>query len=106
MSGNPDTGPRVVIAGGGTGGHQPHDADTDGMVMVYVPGGTFEMGSTEGSTDEQPVHMVMLDSFWIDQTEVTNAMFAEFLNELGNQVEALKNESDIPFPKLRAIFLF
>ena len=47
----------------------------DEMTMVYVPGGTFQMGSTEGIPDEQPVHEVTLDSFWIDQTEVTNAQY-------------------------------
>ena len=48
----------------------------DGMVMVYVPEGEFTMGSNDGSSDEQPVHKVYLDEFWIDQTEVTNAMYA------------------------------
>ena len=61
---------------------------TDGMVMVYVPGGTFPMGSTEddpeATLDELPQHMVTLDGFWIDQTEVTNAQFVQFLNEHGN----------------------
>ena len=47
----------------------------DGMVMVYVPGGEFEMGSTEGEDEEQPVHTVALDGFWIDRTEVTNAQY-------------------------------
>jgi len=47
----------------------------DGMVMVYVPAGEFEMGSTEGESDEQPVHIVALDGFWIDRTEVTNAQY-------------------------------
>jgi serine/threonine-protein kinase len=46
------------------------------MEMVYVPGGTFEMGSIDGDVDEQPVHAVTLDSFWIDRTEVTNAQYA------------------------------
>ncbi|MCX6081220.1 MAG: bifunctional serine/threonine-protein kinase/formylglycine-generating enzyme family protein [Chloroflexi bacterium] len=47
----------------------------DGMVMVYVPAGSFIMGS-DTRNDEQPVHTVTLDGYWIDQTEVTNAMFA------------------------------
>jgi formylglycine-generating enzyme required for sulfatase activity len=47
----------------------------DGMEMVYVPGGTFRMGSNEGEDNEQPVHTVTLDSFWIDRTEVTNAQY-------------------------------
>jgi formylglycine-generating enzyme required for sulfatase activity len=59
----------------------------DGMVMVYVPAGEFQMGSTEGYSDEQPVHTVYLDGFWIDQTEVSNEQFAAFLNEKGNQEE-------------------
>jgi formylglycine-generating enzyme required for sulfatase activity len=59
----------------------------DGMVMVSVPAGEFEMGSESGDSDESPVHSVYLDAFWIDQTEVTNAMFAAFLNEQGNQSE-------------------
>jgi formylglycine-generating enzyme required for sulfatase activity len=64
---------------------------TDGMVMVYVPGGTLQMGSDEGDPyaddDEFPQHPVTLDSFWIDRTEVANAQFAAFLNEQGNQTE-------------------
>jgi serine/threonine-protein kinase len=58
----------------------------DGMALVCVPEGQFEMGN---NADERarPVHRVALDAFWIDQTEVTNAMFAAFLNEQGNQVE-------------------
>jgi eukaryotic-like serine/threonine-protein kinase len=47
----------------------------DKMVMDFVPAGQFIMGSEKGLTDEQPVHTVTLDGFWIDQTEVTNAMY-------------------------------
>jgi formylglycine-generating enzyme required for sulfatase activity len=61
----------------------------DGMVVVYVPGGTFPMGSTgddpETNPEEIPRHPVSLDGFWIDQTEVTNAQFVQFLNEQGNR---------------------
>jgi len=42
----------------------------DGMTMVYVPGGEFRMGTTWSLDDH--VHTVVLDSFWIDLTEVTN----------------------------------
>lgn len=47
----------------------------DGMLMVYVPGGTFEMGSESGNDDESPIHTVSLDAFWMDEHEVTNAMY-------------------------------
>ena len=49
----------------------------DGMIMLYVPAGKFEMGCDSGQDTEKPIHTVYLDSFWIDQTEVTNAMYAK-----------------------------
>lgn len=52
----------------------------DGMVLVYVPAGGFLMGSTgsdaEAAGHEKPQHQVSLDAYWIDQTEVTNALYA------------------------------
>ncbi len=47
----------------------------DRMEMVYVPAGEFEMGSSDGGSDELPVHRIFMDSFWIDRTEVTNAQY-------------------------------
>lgn len=49
----------------------------DGMKMVFVPSGNFQMGSNNGYPDEKPVHTVYLDSFWIDQTEITNKMYGQ-----------------------------
>src|SRR3990172_723853 len=48
----------------------------DGMLELYVPAGSFMMGSESGDSDESPVHQVTLDAYWIDQTLVTNAMYA------------------------------
>jgi formylglycine-generating enzyme required for sulfatase activity len=71
----------------------------DEMVMVYVPAGSFQMGSTDDEVeaaieqcnqdrengecprswyeDESPRHSVTLDGFWIDQTEVTNRQYQQ-----------------------------
>ncbi|HEU0294973.1 MAG TPA: formylglycine-generating enzyme family protein [Anaerolineales bacterium] len=49
----------------------------DNVTLVYVPAGEFLMGTADGLTDEQPVHKVHLDAYWLDQTEVTNAMYAK-----------------------------
>jgi formylglycine-generating enzyme required for sulfatase activity len=46
------------------------------MTLLYVPAGEFKMGIEGQEIDEKPVHTVYLDTFWIDQTEVTNAMYA------------------------------
>lgn len=48
----------------------------DGMNLVFVPAGKFTMGSGE-NLDQQPIHQVDMDAFWIDQTEVTNKMYAK-----------------------------
>jgi formylglycine-generating enzyme required for sulfatase activity len=60
-------------------------------IAVYVPGGTFQMGSQENDPDadqdEFPPHSVSLAGYWIDRTEVTNEQFALFLNAQGNQQE-------------------
>ncbi|MFN2189886.1 MAG: formylglycine-generating enzyme family protein [Candidatus Promineifilaceae bacterium] len=53
----------------------------DGMTMVFVPAGSFPMGSEDGSADEQPVHDVTLEAFWIDQTEVSNAQYERCVSE-------------------------
>ncbi len=62
------------------GAGSKQQAEADGMTQVYVPEGTFLMGSPDGDPDvfphERPQHTVYLDAFWIDQTEVTNAMYA------------------------------
>ncbi len=50
--------------------------DGRGTLMVLVPAGQFEMGSLNGDDDEQPVHTVMLDAFYIDQYQVTNSQYA------------------------------
>jgi len=63
------------------------------MVMLYVPEGNFTMGDTADQalaecnkvykgcsrswfTNEEPPHIVSLAAYWVDKTEVTNAMYA------------------------------
>ena len=50
--------------------------------MVLIPAGSFEMGSedAEADDDEQPVHTVHLDAFYMDKYEVTNAQFKAFVD--------------------------
>jgi formylglycine-generating enzyme required for sulfatase activity len=89
--------PQPVIGGGGTlvaGGPGPvskpkpatgpkaGDIWTDpvtGMVFVWVPGDCYQMGcgywTSNCSEDENPVHEVCLDGFWMGQTEVTQGQW-------------------------------
>jgi len=50
--------------------------EKDGMEMVYVPAGNFTMGSEQYS-NEEPVHEVFLDAYWIDKYEVTNGQYEQ-----------------------------
>ena len=58
---------------------EPEPILPDGMVLI--PEGEFKMGSNDGGADadEQPVHTVHLDAFYIDANEVTNGEFKDFV---------------------------
>ena len=47
--------------------------------MIWVPGGTFRMGSDKHYMEERPVHSVTVDGFWMDRFPVTNARFGRFI---------------------------
>lgn len=47
-----------------------------GARMLYMPGGIFRMGRDDGEADEQPAHLVHIDPYFIDETEVTNGQYA------------------------------
>ncbi|HKS70002.1 MAG TPA: formylglycine-generating enzyme family protein [Ktedonobacterales bacterium] len=66
--------------------------------MVWVPGGTFLMGSNDFYPEERPVHRVTVDSFWIDACPVTNAAFLRFVAATGyiTVAERTPNPSDYP----------
>ncbi len=66
--------------------------------MIFIPGGTFRMGSDKHYPEEAPVHRVTVDSFWIDQTPVTNRDFRKFVNATGyvTFAEIRPNPKDYP----------
>jgi formylglycine-generating enzyme required for sulfatase activity len=51
--------------------------------MVWVPGGTFTMGSDRHYPEEAPAHRVAIDGFWIDRCAVTNREFRRFVSARG-----------------------
>jgi formylglycine-generating enzyme len=51
----------------------------DGDEAVWIPGGTFRMGSDEFYPEERPVHGVSVDGFWMDRHPVTVAEFRCFV---------------------------
>jgi formylglycine-generating enzyme required for sulfatase activity len=67
--------------------------------MVWVPGGTFWMGSDDAMMqDARPLHAVTVDGFWMDRTEVTNAEFARFVAATGYRTVAERPPDPKQFP--------
>jgi len=62
--------------------HEYTSAKT-GVVLVYVPGGTFTMGSDSEDEDARPAHKITVKGFWLGKFEVTNAQYARFLKGMG-----------------------
>lgn len=69
--------------------------------MVLIPAGSFMMGakSSQAYRDEFPKHEVQIDGFYMDETEVTNAQFLEFVTETGYVTQA---ERPIDWEEFRA----
>ncbi len=51
--------------------------------MKYIAGGTFTMGSDQFYSEESPPRRVKVDTFWMDETPVTNRQFAAFVKATG-----------------------
>jgi len=60
----------------------------DGVNMVLIPSGKFFMGSADGDSDEIPLHEVYVDTFYIDEHEVSINQYKKFIQETGHQKPA------------------
>jgi formylglycine-generating enzyme required for sulfatase activity len=66
--------------------------------MVWVPGGTFQMGSNDFYPEERPVHPVAVDGFWMDEHAVTNAEFRRFVQATGYRTLAERPPNPAEYP--------
>lgn len=81
-----------------------------GMEFVWVEGGCYDMGQTEQEKNflikklgeekyskyyknEQPLHKVCVDGFWMARYEVTKGQFRQFVKETGYITDAQKKDS-------------
>ena len=64
----------LLLAGGASrGDDRPSGEAPQGM--VWIPGGTYTMGSNDHYPEEAPTHRVSVNGFWMDTRQVTNADF-------------------------------
>jgi len=61
-------------------------------VFIHIPKGEFMMGSTDGLPNEQPVHKVFLDGYWMGKHPVTVGQFRKFVKETGYVTDAEKGQ--------------
>lgn len=78
------------------GGNETPDRSIAAMKLVL--GGTYIMGSEDFYPDERPLRRATVGDFWIDETPVTNAQFAQFVRETGyvTFAEVPPNPMDYP----------
>ena len=75
------------------------DADGSPAEMVWIPGGTFVMGSnTSAEPDEKPAHEVTVNGFHMNKTEVTNGQFAAFVVATGYKTIAEQKPDPRKYP--------
>jgi len=66
--------------------------------MLWVPGGTFLMGSDRHYPEEKPAHKVAVGGFWIDRCTVTNAEYSSFVAATGHVTLAEKPADPALYP--------
>lgn len=62
--------------------------------QAFIPAGDFQQGSDTGQRNEAPARIVWLDDYWLDETEVTNALYAQFVAASGHLTQAEQNGSE------------
>ena len=67
--------------------------------MVWIPGGTFTMGSDAHYPEEAPAHRVPVEGFWIDRSPVTNAQFLKFVKATGHRTLAERPADPALYPE-------
>lgn len=60
----------------------PHHSEPP---MMFIPGGSFQMGSNDGATDERPVREATVGDFYLGKYEVTFAEYDQFCDATGRQ---------------------
>jgi formylglycine-generating enzyme required for sulfatase activity len=76
----------------------PQQAQESRAEMLWIPGGTFRMGSDRHYPEEAPVHRVTVDGFWMDRTPVTNREFRRFVGATGYATVAERKPDPRDYP--------
>jgi formylglycine-generating enzyme len=73
--------------------------------MIWIPGGTFLMGSDRHYPEEAPAHEVRVCGFWMDRCTVTNREFCRFVEATGHVTLAERAANSADYPGARSELL-
>jgi formylglycine-generating enzyme required for sulfatase activity len=74
--------------------------------MVWIPGGTFAMGSNRHYPEEAPVRQVAVGGFWLDEHPVTNLEFMRFVKATMHVTSAERTPDPNHYPDAREDMLY
>ena len=100
QGGSPDISADSSVNEAWTNEAMTFEANGVSFTMIHVEGGTFTMGATSEMTDprddENPTHQVTLSSYYIGETEVTQALWKAVM---GSNPSYFKGD-DLPVEKV------
>jgi hypothetical protein len=67
--------------------------------MVWIPGGSFRMGSDHHYPEEAPAQRLTVPGFWMDRAPVTNARFQAFVKATGHITVAERQADPALYPE-------
>src|SRR4026207_1313290 len=85
------------------GAPEPGKPPAEGM--VWIPGGTFLMGSDRHYPEEAPAHKVAVNGFWMDRHAVTNREFKRFVEATRHVTLAERPANAADYPGAKPEFL-
>ncbi len=87
----------TTLTPNGIGKGTTESKGTGGMPsnMIFISGGTFQMGSNDAEADnnEKPVHSVSVGSFYLSKYEVTVKEYLQFVNETNGDAPVWKKKN-------------
>jgi iron(II)-dependent oxidoreductase len=82
----------------------PHMQEANGVMMIYVPGGCFMMGSNESKKFDAPAHEVCVSPFWISRNEITFGQYRECVKwEVCEPLVGIPNSEDPAYDDYPAV---
>ena len=81
--------------GSSTGNNLSFTIGNVNFKMIFVKGGTFQMGSYSGDDDEKPVHSVTVSDFYMGEFEVTQALWQEVM---GSTIYQQRDKANTNWP--------